>query len=261
MTFIVKPIDDDGIHENSKVPRVPASINIIAPKKGGKSTLVWNLLNDKSALKGRFTEIFIFSPTCFIDKKYLKLCEEPILKRKAPLVKDKMNHLNEDSLKITKQHLISDIDKMLPKLREIYRQQDPETRDMEAMPWEIDNIAIVLDDLVGTKVIRNKFLDAYVTRSRHMKTTFIICVQLYKSLSTTLRNNASYLCIFETFSKRELLSIFEEAGGRFSFDEFLTLCNDIFSKNHTILCVNMQNDNRHRYIDNFQWYIVRKDDT
>lgn len=82
------------------------------------------------------------------------------------------------------------------------------------------NIALVLDDILGTNMKRNNEISFLATRFRHMSINFmLVSVQNFKSLDTILRNNATSVIIFRQTNNKQLEHCAEEYCSMFGSKE------------------------------------------
>ena len=69
--------DDDNEEYHPNLPPLPQSILFVSPPATGKTNAIVNLLLSPSYYRGRFSRIFIISPTIFLDKSAHALREDP----------------------------------------------------------------------------------------------------------------------------------------------------------------------------------------
>jgi A32 protein len=259
MPFEVIPLDNDGLGTNpSTMPRVPCRISLVSPVRSGKSTCCIRLLTSPDALKGQFSEIWVFSPTAHLDKKWEQIKNVPILKKRTPTKQTKVAHESRD-LCVHDSNFVSEVDDMPAALQRLYTKQDSKNKKYEEDPYQIDQICIVIDDCSATSFLRSKKLEQYVAKSRHMKTTFIFSVQTFKSLTPLQRLNTGYFILFEIWDNKELERVYESAGMQYTLPEFKEICSDTWArKDFSAVIINMQNPLKWRFIDNFTHFIVRK---
>lgn len=80
---------------------------------------------------------------------------------------------------------------------------------------------ILLEDIANNKLLSNEksFFNNLMTTCRHNHISFFLNVQFWKSLSTTIKSNASTVFIFGTYSKEQLRYITHQITMNITFDE------------------------------------------
>ena len=79
--YAIKPLDSQVSQEPSLIPRIPGILTIVSPIGMGKSTL---LIREDVFIKGKFDRIIIFSPTFFLDEKWVSVLSIKGVLKKYP---------------------------------------------------------------------------------------------------------------------------------------------------------------------------------
>jgi len=95
---------------------------------------------------------------------------------------------------------------------------------------------IVLDDILeNKKLLNSSFLQGLLTKGRHLKISTFICTQSYMKLDRTLRLNATNLIWFQPKNVSEIKRVYDELIRDMSLDQFIKLCNAVYSKSFNLL--------------------------
>ena len=79
---------------------------------------------------------------------------------------------------------------------------------------------ILFDDVANNPLIQNKgFFAEMLGVCRHIHCSFFLCVQFWKSITTTIKANVSTIFIFGLFSKQQLNYMLYQIATHYSFDE------------------------------------------
>lgn len=210
----IKRLDNQNDNQrDDKIFHHPFSMGIIAPKGGGKSTILINLLTRRNFYWRFFNEIHIFSPTCKMDNKWDSVLEK--LEFGGCYEEFDMDILT-DVLEANKARI-------------------------EEYGKELSNkILVVFDDMVAHPSFRNSAtLRKYLLNSRHYNTLFIYTSQKYNLLNTTIRNNLNVICFFRTENKREYKT-FKEENCFINDEDFDKIYEYCTSEPYSFLCINYQ---------------------
>ena len=256
----IKPLDDGKTRNRNPMvlPTPQFSMSVIGGKGVGKTSLIGNLLINPNFFRGVFERIIIFSPTIRADDKWEIILNEDVLykpKRKKETDLDPKKE-DPDRLKINKGDIHTEPEEyvtILKDLRKTYKEIYEEDG-KSALPRTL----IILDDVLGLKVLSDKTLVNFIANCRHLNCSVIISVQRYNGIPKTIRVNCTYLIIYPTYDKKELKSIYEENSSRFSFNEFSEMIMELFeSSERRFLAINNQNPPSHRFIDTFEAFILK----
>jgi len=256
----IKPIDDVKVRNDNEpkvIPTHPFSMSLVAPKASGKTTLLANLLTRPEFYKSTFERIIILCPTAHADEKYQHIMEQDILfRRKGTKAEAQYDKDDKDKYKINKADLVTDPDKFvtfLKKLRSDYTEIF-EKEGKKSLPRTL----LLLDDVLGLDILRNRTLVNYIANTRHLNTSVIISVQRYNSIPKTIRLNATYLIVYPVYDVTEIKTIYEETGSKFTYKEFVEIVNELFDRpERSFLAFNNQNRPSHRLIDSFKYFILK----
>lgn len=170
---------------NENFPGFPTcSVFVGMPGSGKTNTLIYMLLHAEFWY-GFFDEIYFFGPTVKSDKLY-------------------------ERVKLPDDHIINEVDEMLPKLSEIINKQQGEVeRDKKKAP----KLLVVFEDITSFFYkIQNKteFHRLYV-QIRHLKGSVVSMVHKYKSFNRTCRMSSRHLLVWEC-NKSEREQLYHDFG-------------------------------------------------
>lgn len=193
-------------------------------KKGsGKTSVIGSLLMNTSIPK--YTIIRIFSTTTKQDetmkeilKKFDKYKQEYEIYEN--LYDEDGNNLLEKQFKEIQDEIIE----LTPKLE----------KSKVLYPLYI----YVIDDM--SHILRDKQLEKFIFRHRHLRTCWIISNQYWATISPSIRTNINFLILFGDISLDKLKMIYNEKinSKKFSFDDFLNLYDNITSQKYQFVYVN-----------------------
>lgn len=257
------PLDKQRQNEPSLIPRHSFFMYVSAARGSGKSTMILNLLTRKEFYKGLFNKVLFMSPTASLDKKVRILEETGITSKNSKL----LNLIK----KLKKRKEIMD---KSDKLNTFYQNVENDngiefydTLDLEAIKDIIDinrsitenygkeysnKVLIVIDDLIESKNVQSTILKNLIFKSRHYNISVIISGQSYFMLPKALRLNASQTIMFETGSKKEIDSFFEENNSGMNFKDFYQIYKDIVEVAYNFIVINYQNTRKYRIQNAFE---------
>ena len=181
----IQPLDNyyKDVKQSKPIPDPAFVILIVAPKGGGKTTLLLNMLGYYSKC---FHNIYIFSATVHLDPKW-----KPFLER-----------LDESKEK----KVFNKFDPLI--LEKIMRQRDEENIKKNSL--------IIYDDMISDNKTFAKWSKNSITRSifnaRHYGISSIIVSQKYTEIPANIRNQCDHLMI-SRLSQAELQSVYENMTG------------------------------------------------
>jgi len=193
MDLTIRPIrpvevkDNDDYHEHlPSIKRNSGSlILLVGTTNSGKTTLINNLLLNSNfwgrrpkSVCGAFHEIFIFSPSLYLDDSCRFLTENFNCYTDYDQIDSVLNNIKTQQLSIPK----------------------------EKRP----RLMLVLDDSVGL-IERNGSVNYLGTRFRHLNMNMIMSIQSFRAASPIMRVNANYLILMNgILNEKELQKISEE---------------------------------------------------
>lgn len=160
----------------------PFLLNIFGQVASGKSTLLMNLLYNKSFYHKIFDSIIFISPTVRNDYTLV--------------------HLNQDDDVTKISDNLEDLDHILKALVEIQTAQIHKGHHM----------LIVLDDCLGYLKPKS-YLSHLCTRYRHYKISLIVTSQSFRSIPNVIRTNSSGYILFGCTNDKEVEKLNDEFGG------------------------------------------------
>lgn len=106
---------------------------------------------------------------------------------------------------------------------------------------KITPIALVLDDIVGDKQIRNSVIDLLFSRSRHYQIYVFLSIQAPKLISPTVRSNSSKIVLFKPQNNELLDTLYQLCPISDTFSEFKKIVQEyvhsyrclVFDQNYT----------------------------
>jgi hypothetical protein len=262
----IKPLDNQRSTEIVTTPRLPFSAYINAAKGSGKSTLILNMLLNPQLLYRKFNEIYFISPTAKLDRKIhdnlddknitipntklmnliKKLKQKQILDngladRELPTLNEQRNNI----------HYIETLS--VPIIEEIIASNKAVTENFSKD--YANKILLIIDDSVESKIFKQESMKKLMYKSRHFNVSIIITSQSYFELAKPLRLNMSYVMLYETGSKKELDTIYQEHNAGLKFQQFYKMYSDIMEVPYSFLLINYQNSKKHRFQNGFKEFI------
>lgn len=247
--------------KDSPIPSPPFTAYFCAKKKSGKTVLLVNCLIRKEMLKDKFHQVYVCSPTSKIDEKWDLVRNQTITIPNKPLInlmkkihkkKQKLLQMPDDDIDTDENPLpvefIEDIDmKFLSDL-------------MYENKFIIENygkkfanqILVIFDDCIKSKIFNSKAFMDLIFKSRHFCLSFIIISQDYFSEPKALRNNNTWVCLWDSGNKKEIQKMYEENNNGLSWDEFWKVWNYIMDEDYAFLNINYNNSKKNRLWNSFK---------
>ena len=194
----IKPLfkDDDDYLEppHPNLLRMPFSLLEFAPKGSGKTVLLMNILVWYNKY---FDNIFVFSPTIYLDNKWILL----------------INKLN-----IPKQNLFTKYEeKNVSMLMNKIKMANKGKKNKEKL-----RTLIIFDDIISQLPKGKKIssMNKLAMNHRHYNISHIIISQSFKKVDPVIRSNTTGIILFNTDNSAERFKIIEELSGNYSKKEF-----------------------------------------
>ena len=206
----IQPTNEPESDLNPILPRMPFIITLFAPRGGGKSTIISNLVLKKEFYYGRFDVVYIMSNTIYNDKtsRFLK-------KKYKKTIFPKYN----DSVieAIMEEQKIDDSD-------------DESGQDIKVL--------LILDDILG-EMKPNSKIWSLLPIHRHLNVSLIFAGQIFRGHGFTplLRNNLTAAIILKTSNMREIDKMEEEFS---SFKNFRKMLDYATSTPYSFLYLNLE---------------------
>ncbi|KAJ3317593.1 hypothetical protein HDV06_001356 [Boothiomyces sp. JEL0866] len=251
-------LDNQVDNSFSLIPRPNFSLNIVAQKGAGKTSLLLNMLLNPHILNKVFNAITIVSPTYKLDDKWKILEKERITSPNKPLMK---------LLEQTKRHLFYDVNYKTNPTHEnnIEYFDEPNLEILNDIIKEqnyvinkfgkqfCDKVLIILDDCIAFKQFINSVgFRRFIFNSRHYNCSVILTSQTYFDIPKPVRLNASGLILFYNGNEEDMKLIYKENSSRLTFKEFWKMYQEVCSVAYNFLYVNYQNKMADRFIRNFE---------
>ena len=206
------------------VPKLPFRAMLIAPSGGGKTILLQNMILD--IYRNCFSRVYIFSPSIDIDASW------------APVKKYISDEMKVDSKKENiyfSEYNPEDLEQIIEtqyKITEFMKKQKDTKR--------LYSILIVVDDFADNKSFcRESLLNKLYIRGRHMNISVITSVQIYKSLSTTIRRNITHIFVYKLRNGGDIESLIEELSAIYDKKTLMQLYRKATSEPYSFLYVNL----------------------
>lgn len=263
--YSIKPVDNQYKRndEPKALPIHPFCVLMVAPPASGKSTLVINWLCREEFYKDAFERIVVFCPTAKCDDKYEYLLKQKILKKPSDQYRkrlglDENEEIDDDKLKISPGDMHYDPNDFVKELTSL-RKEYTEVADKHGGKKALPSTLIILDDCLGTKLIKSPALTSLIANRRHLNCSLIISTQRWCSVPKTIRININYAIIFPIFDEKEIDTIYQECGSKLGKKEFVNVVKELFedSTERRFLCFNNNNKPSHRLIDSLKAFIVK----
>lgn len=212
----------------------------------GKSSLLLNMFKDKNSYKGKFHNIYLFTPSSSFNSV-----------EKHPFENhDKVYHdLTIDLLEDIYQDLVSSkksSTEKKEKKQKVYNDSESESESDEEK--EVEYSCIILDDFADalSNPIIQKYLNKFIIKLRHLCCSLIITLQSYYYLPKILRKQITYVTMFKTKNTEEFNSIAGELMNM-NKNDALILFNYVFDKPYTHLDIDLVS---HTYHKNFNLLVI-----
>lgn len=187
------------LSNDPRMPVHPFFMMLVGPRKQGKSNCALDFIYNKIP-EGFFDLIIVYCKTIDDDDKWAPFKE---------VLHPEYIHRDLDMDALKKEFVfISKIRKVKPDFKTL----------------------MIFDDMIQENAVyearyKNSVLNLLGTMGRHKGISVIFTTQLYKALSTALRNNTTNMCVFYQQDVSERDKIMEANQAELSKDEFLTMYN------------------------------------
>ena len=211
LTKALVPRDNNKDESKSPLPLIASNSVFVAPKGGGKTTVILNLLTKKeSPWYKHFSMIFYVSCTMRNDPKLATLLED----------------IGEDQCYDTINN--ATIERIQSQIEE-YKSENPDEKKPQ--------FCVVYDDCVH--LLRNKDskkVREMVSQNRHWGVSNIFLIQRWKGIDPLIRNNLDLFFLWKSNNKKEIQGIFDEIN--FDEDKLRKLYEYATEKPYGFLLVN-----------------------
>ena len=171
-------------------PQCPTSAIMLAPSGQGKTTTIVSLI--LSQYKHVFSEIHILSPSVHMDSSW-----EPVIEFAKSLEASSFNSEWDE------EGLIELLDRQKKNIKLL---KDSKTE--KPLP----QILVVVDDWAGSPMLHSStnVLTTLMIRGRHLATSCWVSSQHLRAISTVIRNNVKFMCVWKLRNAKEIAALLEE---------------------------------------------------
>jgi len=208
---------------NENISRRNGMVSVLTGSGGsGKSSLLLNMMKDKTMYRGKYHNIFYFCP----QSSFNSVQNHPFEKH------DKVYHeLTVELLNQIYNQLISIKEEATEKKEKKEKAYVDDETDDEEEKKEIQYSLIIIDDMANylkeNKI--NAQLNKMIIKARHICCGFVFCLQSYYLMPKILRKQITYISIFKTKNQEEWNGIAKELLN-LSKDDALTVFNYVFNE-------------------------------
>lgn len=210
--------DDDDDYTPPPHPnllRPPYSLLMVAPKGSGKTTLLQNIIVWYFSM---FDNVFIFSPTINLDRKWKDLIE---------------------ALRIPEENLFSsykeaEVSNIINQIKDFNSSRENKDK---------CKCLLIFDDIIESlpKGKKKTALNKLAFNHRHYYISHIIISQSYKKIDPVVRSNTTGLILFNVDNQAEREKIFTELCGKMGKNRFEELFNEATKEKYGFLYLNYDN--------------------
>jgi DNA helicase HerA-like ATPase len=226
------------------VPQCPFRMLINAPSGSGKTIMIQSLILD--IYKNTFSDIFIFSPSVFLDSTW------------SPCI-DYINEMTKN-YKSKQQYFFDtfeddELNKILDNQTELIKFYK------ENNQLKMPNILIILDDWADDVRLKyNENINSIFVRGRHSYCSCIISSQKYYAISNIIRINASHMICFKIQNERDLKQIIESISALATKKDILAMYNKaVNDQAYSFLYINLSSKNDNKFYLRFEKLFKIKD--
>jgi len=230
----------DIINEN--ISRRNGMVSVLTGSGGsGKSSLLLNMMKDKTMYRGKFHNIFYFCPS----SSFNSVQHHPFEKHERVYHQLSVELLDG----IYNQLIAIKEDATEKKEKKVKAFIDEASEDEEEEKKEIQYSLIIIDDMANyLKENRiNTQLNKMIIKARHICCGFVFCLQSYYLMPKILRKQITYISIFKPKNQEEWNSIAKELMN-LSKDDALAVYNYVFNEPYTHIDMDLVTN---KYYKNF----------
>ena len=250
----IKTINPEKIKGYAMIPELYANIYMVAHKKSGKTTAIFNIL--KTCADKR-THLIFFGSTIYNDASYVSMFkyfkkQGNQITKFTSIIHEKNDQLKKilDELQLDKKDEDGGDEDDEPKEKIKYISVDDDEDDKPKRKPKIiaPEIIFIFDDL--SKAMRVPSYSRLIKTNRHFLSKTITSSQNLKDISPDARENIDILIIFKGIKKDLLITIYDDFNIKLLFNTFLQIYKDATNKDHSFLFINTR---EHIYRRNFNY--------
>jgi hypothetical protein len=251
-------IDNNKIKGFDMIPELYANIYVLARKKQGKTTVLYNIIKE---CINKYTKVFFFVSTIDFDPTYKEIMkyldDHDIEYEKYDSLNEKENTLT-DVMDQMKENVISetvdseDDEKEEDKKPQILNvSEDDETLTVKIRKYKPRKLTprhlLIFDD-ISDEMRNNKTLRALMKKNRHYKSKIIISTQHFTDVNPDIRKMFDIWLLFRDHDDKILKDVYDACCLNISYDQFHTLYKDATKDMFNFLFVDKNKcDYRHNF--------------
>ena len=229
------------------VCRTPSNGILCAPSASGKTVLLVSMI--LSQYRGCFSRIFVFSPSVMIDSAW-----QPV----KDYVRDELG-VNTDR----EQCFFEDWDEAA--LRKIMADQKRITQKSKELGLKkLYQVLVVLDDLADNPAVHRKtgdgVLDSLFIRGRHYCISCWVSSQQLRLMSSAVRVNTMFYCVFRLRNQLELDALVEELSAMLPKETLYAMYEEATREPYSFWMVNLRAPKSEMFWINFERRFLVNDD-
>lgn len=207
------------------IPKIPLSLLLCGPRQSGKTTTLINLIYHYYSRVYKYHQIYLFSPSVFLDPQYNMIDCKKYEDFDSDLVQKLLN-----DLKYT--------------IKNYGKDRTP-------------RVLFIFDDIISDPNAHNSYslISSLFIKGRHYNADVIIATQSLTMISPVIRKNSLQIILYNTQeNEREIL--LKEFASRGSKKEYYNMLMKVFNEPYNSLYINTQAHTKDKkYIKNFQEFI------
>lgn len=249
--YEVKPFDQQIEQKNTVLPRHSYVWGLIASRGGGKTSLIMRVILDFQ--KGKFDELYYFSPTFYNDEKLqLILTTKGVLRtkeKKQNAVERILHGRKKPSGRVPLENIVTS--NFRERLQDIIDQKKEDNS---------KKTLIVFDDLAAGNFYKSpEFIDA-TFQGRHLEISMIYVSQSYFQVTKQARMNTTYWSLFKTGNNKEIDNFYTEHHAYLDKETWIEIYKKVTKPQFHFLCINYQNAPNHMLYNSLKTQIFVEDD-
>ena len=214
-----------GSPSSQVLPEMPLRGIVLGPSGGGKTVLLVSLLLHQ--YRGCFERIYVFSPSVDVDDNWLHVKQFSEKELGVDQHKEKTFYHE------WQPEVIEALLERQLKLTEVSKK-----RGMR----QLYQICIIIDDFADRADVMHSsgnILSSLFIRGRHGWISTIISSQKLRAISTPVRVNATFFCVFRLRNAKELESLLEEMSALYDVDTLRAMYEQAVAEPYSFWFINL----------------------